>query len=142
VSADVLFISLVNQHTKKIQQQMKNRCYRAANELRNAAQDVLKGRCSGRLYRVSGKSRRHRASAPGEPPAVDSGKFRTSWESTTQIIGNSYISRIETKHNVNGYTLGSLLEYGTSRMAPRPHHEKIRQKALPKICRIYAEPYF
>ena len=37
--------------------------------------------------------------------------------------------------------LGEILEEGTSRMAPRPHHEKILKHAEPKIVRIYSAPY-
>ena len=33
------------------------------------------------------------------------------------------------------------LENGTSRMAPRPFSEKIKEKALPEIERIYSESY-
>ena len=43
---------------------------------------------------------------------------------------------------VNGYYLGEILEDGTGKMAPRPHHDKIKQKALRKVVRIYREPYF
>ena len=33
------------------------------------------------------------------------------------------------------------LENGTSRMAPRPFVEKIKQEATPEIQKIYSEPY-
>ena len=56
----------------------------------------------------------------------------------------SYISRIESEATTdNGkYNLGEILEDGTSRMAPRPHHDRILEKAEPKIVKIYDEPYF
>ena len=34
-----------------------------------------------------------------------------------------------------------ILEKGTSEMAPRPFAEKIKEKAMPEIERIYREPY-
>ena len=59
--------------------------------------------------------------------------------------GYSVISSVEsTQRTDNGkYLLGEILEEGSpgGKIAPRPHHEKIQQKALPAIMRIYNEPY-
>ena len=53
------------------------------------------------------------------------------------------VSQVEsTQKTDNGrYLLGEILEEGTGRMAPRPHHQKIQQKAMPEIMKIYSEPY-
>ena len=55
-----------------------------------------------------------------------------------------YLSRIENdvmtdngKHN-----LGEILENGSGRMAPRPHHDRILQHAEKEIVRIYDQSYF
>ena len=40
------------------------------------------------------------------------------------------------------HNLGEILENGTKRMAPRPHHDRILKHAEPTIVRIYEEPYF
>lgn len=127
-----------------IKNQMESRAYRGANELRNASLLVLRGQGGGRRYRVPGTSRYYTASAPGSPPAVRTGAFRLSWQPSAHVSFGSYISRVESEHRTdNGrYVLGELLENGTSKMAPRPHHERIQQKALPGIVRIYDEPYF
>lgn len=137
---------------------MEKRSYTAANELRNAALNVLRGQRSGKRYKVPGTYRRQRdktdgkmkrgryytASAPGEPPAVRTGAFRNSWQPTACIVFGSYVSRIESDiRTENGqHTLGQVLEEGTSRMAPRPHQDRILEKAEPKIVKIYSEPYF
>ena len=42
----------------------------------------------------------------------------------------------------NGHLLGDYLENGNSKIAPRPHHEKIQQKARPKVVQIFKQPYF
>lgn len=42
----------------------------------------------------------------------------------------------------NGHYLTEILEYGTSRMAPRPHYQKILDDVEEKAVRIYKEPYF
>lgn len=144
--------------TVEVTHQMERRSYLAANELRNAAQLVLRGQRSGRRYKVPGTYKRQRdktdgkmkngryytASAPGEPPAVRTGAFRMSWQPTARVVMGSYISRIESDiRTENGqHTLGQILEDGTSRMAPRPYKDRILEKAEPGIVKIYSEPYF
>lgn len=125
-----------------IRQQLESRSYRVANELRNASLGVLRGQRGGRRYRVPGTRSYYTASAPGEPPAVRTGAFRMSWKPSARVEGDSYISEIETSHRVNGYILGELLENGTRKMAPRPHHDRILEKAERDAIRIYSEPYF
>lgn len=136
--------AIVHEKVESIKSQMESRAYRGANELRNAALLILRGKGGGRRYRVPGTKRYYTASAPGSPPAVRTGAFRLSWQPQSRVVMGSYISRIESDLRTdNGrYTLGELLEDGTSKMAPRPHHEKIQKKAEPAIVRIYSEPYF
>lgn len=144
--------------TTEIRQEMERRSYLAANELRNSALLVLRGQRSGRRYKVPGTYKRQRdkatgkmkngryytASAPGEPPAVRTGAFRLSWQPEAHVVLGSYISRISSDLRTdNGrYNLGEILEEGTERMAPRPHHDRILEHAEPKIFRIYDKPYF
>lgn len=158
VTAKVPLNVPVEEAVERIKHEMERRSYLAANELRTAALLVLRGQRSGRRYKVPGTYRRQRdktdgkmkngryytASAPGEPPAVRTGAFRLSWQPSAQVVFGSYISRIESDIRTdNGrYTLGQILEEGTSRMAPRPHHERIQDQAKPYIERIYSEPYF
>lgn len=151
----------VREINAKITLGMRSRSYSAANELRNSSQLVLRGQRSGRRYKVPGTYRRQRdktdgkmkngryytASAPGEPPAVRTGAFRASWQPKTEIghTGENVHIKAYIESNVrtdNGkYLLGEILEDGTSRMAPRPHHDKIKKDALPRVLRIYRRPY-
>lgn len=92
--------------------------------------------------------RKYTASAPGEPPAVRTGAFRMSWMPKTHANWGggdnfSVVASVQSRQKTdNGkHLLGEILEYGTSKMAPRPHHEAIQEKALPKIMKIYSEPY-
>ena len=151
---------IVGSINEDIKHQLESRTYRASNELRNAALLVLRGQRSGRRYKVPGtykpqmdkatgkkkNGRYYTASAPGEPPAVRTGAFRLSWQTDPRYSGalNSYWARIKSDQRTdNGrFTLGEILEDGTSRMAPRPHHDRILQKAEPKVVKIYEEPYF
>ena len=165
MSAGVYFHKALQQEwesiSNSIKHQMASRGFRASNELRNASQLVLRGQRHGRRYIVPGTGKvtyykrkktakitytRYTASAPGEPPAVRTGAFRMSWHPKVTVDhtnGYSVISKVEsTQRTDNGkYLLGEILEEGTGRMAPRPHHQKIQAKALPGILKIYNEPY-
>ena len=156
-SIETEFDQAIDRVLEGIKKQMESRSYRAANEMRNSALIVLRGQRHGRRYKVpgtyrlqmdkaTGKKRHGRyytASAPGEPPAVRTGTFRNSWQPSAHVVYGSYISRISSDVTTdNGqHTLGEILEKGTSRMAPRPHHDRIRQHAEKAIVRIYNEPY-
>jgi HK97 gp10 family phage protein len=71
---------------------------------------VLAGGKSGRLYRR--RSIVHRASAPGEAPASDTGRLVNAIHVELES-GLSAIMRVATKY-------AELLEFGTSKMAARP----------------------
>lgn len=62
---------------------------------------------SGRVYG------RHRASAPGEPPASDTGRLLGSVE--TVLFDSGLVAEVGT-----GVEYGGHLEFGTVKMAPRP----------------------
>lgn len=133
--------------TARVRGEMASRAYRGANELRNAELDVLSKQAGhgGRVYRVPGTKAYYRASAPGEVPAVRTGVFRLSWKPKASRDGDSYKSIIQSTYKVGGrkkHVLGEMLEHGTSRMAPRPHHQKILDEAQPRLHRIYAQRYF
>jgi hypothetical protein len=139
---------IVKELNEDVKHQLENRTYRASNELRNASLLVLRGQRGGRRYRVPGTKKYYTASAPGEPPAVRTGAFRLSWQTDPRCSGafNTYWARIKSDQRTdNGrYTLGDILENGTpgGKIAPRPHHDRILQKAEPSVVKIYNEPYF
>lgn len=126
---------------------VRSRGMRAANELRNSSQMVLRGQRSGSRYRVPGTSQYYTASAPGEPPAVRTGTFRMGWQPRQEITSGagsevSVRSYIENRTRTdNGHLLGAILEYGGGRIAPRPYKEKIQEHAMERIRQIYREPY-
>ena len=116
-----------------IGQEMKSRATRGSRALKNAELQVLRGQRGGRSYKKSFKNSSYTASAPGEPPAVRSGKLRSSFR---PVAGSSGGVAIETDTHYAGY-----LEHGTSKMAARPYVEKIKQKAEPEIKSIFGAPY-
>lgn len=133
---------------RSIDAQVESRGYRVSNEMRNAVINTLRGHGSGRIYRVPMTKRYYQASAPGEVPANRTGIYRMSWRPSTYVSGMggglTVVSQVETTYRVGKgkYILGELLENGTSRMAPRPHVDKITEEAEKRAMRIYREPYF
>ena len=141
--------------------EVKSRGVRVANELRTASNFVLRGRRHGRRYKVPGTYKRQRdsvsgrmrngryytASAPGEPPANRTGTFRLGWKQRSyaeDLTGGqcNVHGIIENGQKANGRLLGEMLEDGTSRMAPRPYKQRVVDRAMPKVRKIYNEPYF
>lgn len=148
----------VDEFIADIKHQMEGRAWKAALELKNSSELILRGQRSGRRYKVPGTYRRQRdktdgkmkngryytASAPGEPPAMRTGLFRGRWQPTSLVSEGRYVSKIENDVMTAGgkHNLGEVLENGTSRMAPRPHHDRILQHAERRIVRIYNQSYF
>jgi len=89
-----------------------------------ANHEILKGRKTGRLYSVKGsrgRSRRHRASAPGETHANLSGRLRRSisWKvHGTDSMDFGY--GVSTTQSNAAPDYASFVEFGTSRMDARP----------------------
>ena len=130
---------------KAIDKEVSQRTYRASNELRNASLYVLRGKRSGRTYKVPHTQKTYRASAPGEPPAVRTGAFRLSWGTHVHVENQGVyfkaVAAIESKERAGGHLLGEMLENGHGHTAPRPYKQRIIDKALPKIKEIYKKPY-
>lgn len=129
-----------------IQRQVQGRGVSAGSELRNAAQLVLSGTRSGKIYKVPNHQHAtYQASAPGEAPANRLGDFSSSWSVKTNISNGSAFEStpgIESAEKSKQYLIGDILEEGTRHMAPRAYKEKVVEKALPYINAIYSRPYF
>lgn len=78
-----------------------------------AKKSLLDGNKSGRVYKRRSVS--HRASAPGEAPASDTGRLVNSINS--YAVGNGEAISVAGRGTVKYAT---LLEFGTSKIAPRP----------------------
>jgi HK97 gp10 family phage protein len=77
---------------------------------------------------VSGKN--HVPSKPGDPPNQDTGVLGNNIE-TVQISP----LRVEVSSNA---PYATALEYGTSKMAPRPYMKPAAQKVRPKVTELVA----
>lgn len=132
---------------KGVQKEVATRAYRASNELRNSSLYILRGKRSGRVYRVPFTKKTYRASAPGEAPAVRTGIFRNSWGTHVHVEKNGVhfraVSSIESKVRTDNkkYLLGELLEKGKGKLKPRPYKQPIIDRALPKIKQIYSKSF-
>lgn len=132
----------VKEQVTNINRKVVSRGVRAVNAIRNAELEVLKGQRSGRVYRKPyTKKATYTASAPGEPPARRTGNLRMHWNGQVKSEnasggGIAIVAELESQESY-----ATHLENGTSRMAPRPFVEKIKQEAAPEIRKIYGEPY-
>lgn len=136
VSVSAQFAACAQRINEGLRDELYSRAVQVTKELRNAELEVLSGSRSGIKY----KSLPNRSSAPGEPPAAQSGKLRQEWDDETIREGNgvsaTMISRIRSTTEYATY-----LENGTSRMASRPFVDKIIDKAEPRVMSILRAPY-
>lgn len=97
-----------------------------AQEVERQEKRIMKGPRHGLLYKRRkrpGKGEFHRASAPQEPPAIDYGRLEASighWidpDATEALVGTTDKYGTGVGSPVQ---YGKFLEFGTSRMAPRP----------------------
>lgn len=144
----------VKEQVADINRQVKSRAKRATEIMRTAEREVLTGQRSGNVYRkpyTGGKSKEerkksgykppmYRASAPGEPPARRTGTLRLGWygdeETRETAKGTEVIAILKSNEKY-----APILENGTTKIAPRPFVERIKEKAMPEIKKIYSEPY-
>ena len=130
----------VSEMAANVDRQVISRATRAVNALRNAELEVLRGQRSGKRYRKYPYRSSYTASAPGEPPARRTGNLRLHWNGTVETSprGNG----VEVKAVLESQEKYAIyLEEGTSKMQPRPFHQRIVDKARPEIEKIYSEPY-
>jgi hypothetical protein len=73
-------------------------------------------------------------SLPGEPPRKETGGYRLTIEDDTQDEGDRVRTSIFTDS-----VIGKYLEYGTSRMAARPHFAEIYEKYAAIAARMIAQ---
>jgi phage gpG-like protein len=95
----------------------------ALTDVRKAIQGPPK---TGREYpRGANGDKIHRASAPGEAPATDTGA----------LVSSTYLSRIDDTTQAIGSRLdyAFFLEFGTLRMEPRPSWVPAAERAAPRL---------
>jgi len=91
--------------------------------VKDSKQLIIKGPKTGRLYRIKGRSRRHRASAPGEAPANLTGALQKSLD--FKIKGADSLEFGSNPNKFGGLTeatanYAKVLEEGNRRIKKRP----------------------
>lgn len=103
----------------------------SAFELRKAVQELIRrSPRGGRRYRV-GKGRFHKASAPGQPPARDTGNLMKMLKARLEDPMTALVESLA------GYS--GFLELGTSKMKPRPFLTPALEQNTDAINRIITE---
>ena len=128
----------VNRLVQELNQQAQAKARQGVNELRNAAILVLSKDGTGKRYK-RGKSGWYIASAPGQPPAPDTGDLRGKWRKLILAEFSGQGAGIRIKMRIKSDMPYSVyLEKGTRKMAARPFKKRIRDMAMPAIKAIYS----
>lgn len=85
----------------------------------NNVKRILTGTRSGRVYKVPATKVKWQASAPMEAPAIRLGDLRQKYNYKVKKQGFKAIGYVG-----NPLKYAPMLEYGTQKMAPRPHLKK------------------
>ena len=112
-------ISKANDRVKaEVVKELEKALYFSAQKVQREAQDsIRKGQKSGRIYKRGGVT--HRASAPGEAPASDTGRLINSITAHINKISlNKLESFVVAGRGVVKYA--RMLEFGTAKMGARP----------------------
>lgn len=141
-SAGSAIKATVKEQVVDINKTVVSRGVRAVNAIRNAELEVLKGQRSGKKYRKPfTKKATYTASAPGEAPARRTGNLRLHWNGQVKSSSASDGGVVVSAELESQEIYAGILDRGTSKMAARPFAEKIKEKAMPEIQRIYSESY-
>lgn len=127
-----LAINGLERYKKRMRQQVTDGMHSAALIVQNEARKlVIKGPKTGKTYLKRGGKILHRASAPGEPPASDTGTLVRN----IIVVPDRANDLIRVIANTN-YSL--YLEQGTRRMKPRPFMIVALFNSIPKIRAVIA----
>jgi|TARA_R110000765_G_scaffold46663_1_gene96196 hypothetical protein len=124
---DVRIKNLEKQSTRALRQGF----FAFGKDLVNTSRElILKPPKTGRLYRVAGRKRRHRASAAGQAPANMTGRLRGSIDYKVQ---GAYRMEFGSNPAKNGNTAktskyAKVLEDGSGRIARRPYLQPSMKK--------------
>lgn len=95
---------------------------------------LLSGQRTGREYKVPATNVTWFASQPHEPPASRLGHLRTSYKYLVKGKGKNAVGTVGSPLEYSHF-----LEYGTSKMAPRPHLKPAFQNSMQDINKYFRE---
>lgn len=115
----------------------EKRMFAATQRVREEVLHTLSGQRTGREYRVPGTSVSYTASAPGEPPAVQTGQLRQSVTSVVTQDGREVNGQVGTPLD-----RGLWMEYGTFFIEPRPWLRPSFDNCKDDVKRILSERWW
>lgn len=111
----------------ELQVELQAAIVEATEGVRNEVLRLIRQPGTGRIYKRRGVT--HQASAPGQPPATDTGFLASSVHTKYDMSALTGIVAI-------GARYAPFLEYGTSRMSPRPFARLALSNSRPRIQRL------
>jgi hypothetical protein len=114
-----------------IMAEVRRRLEPVAESLANDVRDDLRETCSVPVVKQGGRTIR---SKPGEPPRRETGGYVASILSASSTAGDRVRAQVFTDAE-----LGRWLNFGTSRMAARPHWTEAANKWAAEATRRFAE---
>ena len=144
--AEVVFTNNISGVIKELDNFIKERMADACVAVRlnaiNSMKEPKTGRvydtyfyigANGKLYKIGKRWKPHQASAPGEPPAIDNGELAQSIN--FQVKDNGTVGEVgsDKKHSL-------YMEYGTSKIKPRPWLKPAFKNSKDKITEIFTKP--
>lgn len=125
---DFRFTTYIPDILEHIPEEIEDRLLEAAIDIHREVTQSMGGERAGEQYKVPGTSRMHRASRPFETPAVMLGNLLQTYR--FELRGRGWDAA-----GVVGSPLdyAEHLEYGTRKMAARPHLRKAAYKVFQNI---------
>ena len=136
-NTDALKKQIAKRLTTEAENEIKVRLFSSANLVEaEAKQSIQRGVKSGRVYKR--RSIVHQASAPGEPPASDTGFLVSNITKTAvEKSGTELSISVESKAPYSKF-----LEFGTRKMSARPFLQPALEKNRNKIKGKFAKGGF
>ena len=104
---------------------------------KTAIESIQRGVKTGQTYKKYNPKREHTASAPGQPPATDTGFLVQNITTEVRSQGKKVIGEI-----IASTPYAKALEFGTRKMAARPFLNPALRKNKKKIQRKFRNSYF
>ena len=137
MGVEVVYVSNLAEVMGKIDQTAKARMLEAARDVHAQTVKNLTGNRSGRTYNVPGTHKKYAASAPGEMPASATGTLRKSVKWGVEGQEAKVVGYVGTD-----VKYGPMLEFGTSKMLPRPWLRPTFEQMQGKIQEIFRRVWF
>ncbi len=113
----------------------KSAVTRSTMLVEKTAQESIKNQGTGKLYQKYNPRVEHRASAPNQPPATDTG-----------FLGQNITMNVKTQPNgsvvgqvISAAPYSKALEFGTVNMQPRPFMQPALNKNKSRIVKIFQQ---